>query len=70
MNLYVLDAVVWIFGTRGHIPQHGDFPVGPNRPSLASNANRLMRFLAASVLAIALLSLVLWTAVWLALKLL
>ena len=29
MSLYVLDAVLWIFGIRGHIPQHDDFRPGP-----------------------------------------
>jgi hypothetical protein len=70
MSLYILDAVIWIFGIRGHIPQNGDFGAGSNKSSLADNANRLMRILAASVVAVAFLSLVLWAAVWLAIKLL
>ena len=70
MSLYVLDAVCWMIGIRGHVPPNGDFPAGPNEPSLGANTNRLMRVLAAVVLAIALLSLVLWAAVWLSPKLL
>jgi hypothetical protein len=70
MSLYILDAVIWILGIRGHIPQNGDFGAGPNRSSLAGNANRLMLVLAAFVAVVALLSLVLWAAVWLAIKLL
>ena len=70
MSLYVLDAVCWMIGIRGHVPPNGDFPAGPDEPSLGTNTNRLMRILAAAVLAIALLSLVLWAAVWLSPKLL
>ena len=70
MSLYVLDAVCRMIGIRDHVPPNGDFPAGPNEPSLGTNTNRLMRVLAAAVLAIALLSLVLWAAVWLSLKLL
>jgi hypothetical protein len=68
MNLHVLHAVCWMIGIRGHVPPDGDFPAGPNEPSLGTNTNRLMRILAAVVLAIALLSLVFWAAVWLSLK--
>jgi hypothetical protein len=67
MSLYVLDAVCWMIGIRGHVPPNGDFPAGPNEPSLGTNTNRLMRVLAAAVLAIAVLSLVLGAAVWLSL---
>lgn len=69
MSLYILEAVLWIFGIRGHVPQDGDFP-RPNKPPLAANANKLLQVLAAAVMAIALLSLMLWVAVWLSLKLL
>ena len=68
MSLYVLDLVLFIFGIRGHIPQHDDSGAGPNRSSFASSTNRLMRILAAAVVAVLLLSLVLWAAVWLAIK--
>jgi hypothetical protein len=70
MGLYVLEAVFWIFGIRGHSPQHGGFGSGPTRSSFAANTSTLMRILAACVAAVALLSLVLWAAVWLAIKLL
>ncbi len=67
MSLYVLDVVFWIFGVRGHIPHDGDFPARPNKSPLTPNTSRLMRILAA-VVAIAILSLVLWALVWLAIK--
>jgi hypothetical protein len=70
MSLYVFDLVLWIFKIRGHIPQNGDFDTGPNESSLAASANRLMRVLAAAVISVAFLSLVLWAAVWLAIRLL
>jgi hypothetical protein len=68
MSLYVLDAILWIFGIRGHVPHDGDFPARPNKSPLVPNANRLMRILAAAVVAIAILSLVLWAAVWLTIR--
>lgn len=70
MSPYILDAVIWILGIRGHIPQSGDF--GPVRGESSFGANRgtLMRVLAAFVATVALLSLALWAAVWLAIKLL
>jgi hypothetical protein len=70
MSWYVLDAVFWIFGIRGHIPQNGDFPAGRSESSLAAATGRLMRILAAFVVSVATLSLVLWAAVWLAIRLL
>jgi len=70
MSLYVLDAVLWIFGIRGHIPQHGGFRAGRSESSFASTAGPLTRVLAASVVAVVFLSLVLWAAVWIAIKLL
>jgi hypothetical protein len=70
MSPYVLDAMIWILGIRDHIPQHHGFGAGPNKSSRASGTNRLMRVLAAFVVAVALLSLALWAAVWLAIRLL
>jgi hypothetical protein len=70
MSLYVLDVVLWIFGIHGRVPRDGDFPARPNRSPLTANAGTLMRVLAATVLTIALLSVVLWLAVRLSLKLL
>jgi hypothetical protein len=68
MSLFVLDAIFRVFGIRGHIPGHDDFQGGPDKPSLAANTGRLMRILAVVVVVVALLSLVLWAAVWLAIK--
>jgi hypothetical protein len=51
MSLYVLDAVFWILGIRGHIPQNDDFPVGRSESSLAAATGRLMRILAAPLFA-------------------
>jgi hypothetical protein len=70
MSPYLLDVMIWILGIRDHIPQHHDFGAGPNKSSRASSAHRLMRVLAAFVVAVALLSLALWAAVWLAIRLL
>ena len=68
MSLYVLDAFIWILGIRGHIPQSGEFSPVAGRSSVGAGA--LMRALAVFIGMVALLSLVLWLAVWLALKLL
>ena len=70
MSLHVLDAVFWILGIRGHIPQNDDFPVGRSESSLAAATGTLMRILAAFVVSVATLSLVLWAVVWLAIRLL
>ena len=70
MTLFVLDAVLWIFGFRGHIPQNDGFRAGGSGSPFPANAGPLMRVLAAAVAAIAFFSLVLWAAVWLAIKLL
>jgi hypothetical protein len=69
MGLSVLDLVLWIFGIRGHIPRDGAFGGGPHHSSL-SGSNSLMRVFAAAVFAVALLSLAIWAAVWLAIRLL
>ena len=70
MSLFVLDAVLRIFGIRGHIPQNDGSPAGRSGSSFAANTSTLMRVLAATVVSIVFLSLVLWAAVWLAIKLL
>ena len=67
MSLFVLDAIFWILGVRGHIPGHDDFHGGPNKSSFA-NSGRLMRILVVFVVIAALLSLAVWAAVWLAIK--
>jgi hypothetical protein len=69
MSLFVLEAVFRLFGVRGHIPGHDDFHGGPDRPSIAANS-RLMRILAVFLVVAAVLSLLVWAAVWLAVKLL
>jgi len=66
MSLYVVNLILFIFGIRGHIPQHDDSGASPN--PLAGSTNRLMRVLAAAVVTVLLLSLALWAAVWLAIK--
>jgi hypothetical protein len=70
MGLFMLDAVLWTFGIRGHVPQDDGFPDGRDGSSFAANTSKLMRILAAAVISVVFLSLVLWAAVWLAIKLL
>jgi len=70
MSLYVLDVFIWILGVRGHIPQSGEFGPVASRSSVGAGAGALMRALATFVVMVAFLSLVLWLAVWLAIKLL
>jgi hypothetical protein len=70
MTLFVLDAILWIFGIRGHIPQNDGFPAGRSGSSFAANTATLMRVLAVAVISVAVLALALWAAVWLAVKLL
>ncbi|WP_291866703.1 hypothetical protein [Bradyrhizobium sp.] len=67
MSLYVLDAFIWVLGIRGHIPQGGEF--GPVPAQSSCGAGTLMRVLAIFVMMVACLSLVLWLAIWLAIKL-
>lgn len=67
MSLFVLDTIFWILGIRGHIPGHDDFHGGPNKSSFVSNP-RLMWILVVFVLVVALLSLAVWAAVWLAIR--
>jgi hypothetical protein len=68
MSPYVLDVLLWIVGIRGHIPHYEEFRPGRSEPS-PTNAGRLFRILAAVVLSVMLLSLALWAAVWLAIRL-
>jgi hypothetical protein len=68
MSLYVLDVVFWIFGIRGHVPHHDGFRAGGGAPPFA--AISLTQILAAAVLSVAVLALVLWATVWLAIRLL
>jgi hypothetical protein len=69
MSLFVLDTILWILGIRGHIPGHDDFQGGPNKSSFFGNPS-LMWILVVFAFVVALLSLVAWGAVWLAIKLL
>jgi hypothetical protein len=68
MSLYVLDAFIWILGIRGHIPQSGAGGLAPGQSSVSTGT--VIRAFIAFVVMVALLSLVLWLAVWLAIKLL
>ena len=68
MGPFVLDALLWIFGIRGHIPHHDGFPAGPSGSPLATRPG--IWVLAAVAVSILVLSLVLWAAVWLAIRLL
>jgi hypothetical protein len=68
MSHYVLDALIWILGIRGHIPQSGEFGV-TGRSSVGAGVGALMRALAAFVAMVAVLSLVLWLVVVLVIKL-
>lgn len=70
MSLYILEAAIWILGIRGHIPHSGDFGPAPEDSSFAATNSSLGRALAAFVATVAALSLALWAAVWLAIKLL
>jgi len=68
MSQFVLDVVVWILGIRGHIPQIDGFRTGRADAALAAGTG--VRVLAAAFISVAVLSLALWTAVWLAIKVL
>jgi hypothetical protein len=70
MSLYVLDAAIRILGIRGHIPQHDNFHAASSGSSLGAASGAAIRILAAAVASLAFLSLVLWAAVWLAIRLL
>ena len=61
MSLYVREAFLWIIGIRGHVPRPGGSPSSPG-------TGTLLRVLAVFVVSIVFLSLVLWTAVWLAIR--
>jgi hypothetical protein len=68
MSQFLLDAILRVFGIRGHIPGHDDFPIDPDRSSFAENSRGLMRMLAIAAAVVAVMSLVLWVAVLLAIK--
>jgi hypothetical protein len=68
MSLFVLGAIFRVFGIRGPIPGNDDFRGGPDRSSLAANGHSLTQILAILVVIATLLSLIVWAAVWLAIK--
>ena len=68
MSPYVLDALIWILGIRGHIPQHDDFRAASGGTSPGAATGSAIRILAATVVSLAFLALVLWAAVWLAIR--
>jgi hypothetical protein len=68
MSLFVLDTIFRVFGIRGPIPGHDDFHGGPDRSPLEANGHSLRQILAVFVVVAALLSLVVWAAVWLAIR--
>jgi hypothetical protein len=70
MSLYVLDALIWILGIRGHIPRGGDFGPVPGQSPLSAGSGTLMRAIAVFAVVVTCLSLLLWMAVWLVIKLL
>jgi hypothetical protein len=70
MSLFVLEVILGVFGIRGPIPQNDGFPGGGNGSSFAVNGVPLLRVLIAAALSIGLLSLAVWAAVWLAIRLL
>ena len=68
MSLHVLEGICRIFGIRGHIPGHDGLPERPARSSPGENSARMMRILVIASAALAVLLLVLWAAVSLAIK--
>jgi hypothetical protein len=70
MGLYVLDAVIWILGIRGHIPQQDNFHAASSGSPLGAASGAAIRIVAATVASLAFLALVLWATVWCAIRLL
>jgi hypothetical protein len=70
MSLFVLEAILGVFGIRGPIPHNDGFPGGRNGSSFAVNGVPLLRVLMAAAVSVGLLSLAVWAAVWLAIRLL
>jgi len=68
MNLFILESIFRVLAIRGHIPGHDDLPERPARSSLGGNSARMMRFLAIASAVLAVMLLVLWAAISLALK--
>lgn len=70
MGLFVLDVLLRIFGIRGPLPHHDGLPAGGSGSPFAANSGALIRVLAVVLVSLGVLSLALWAAVWLAIKLL
>ena len=68
MGLFVLNALHWIFAIRGPVPHHDGFPAGGSGSPFATRPG--IWVLAAIAVSILVLSLMLWAAVWLAIRLL
>jgi hypothetical protein len=68
MASFALDLVLWLAGIRGHIPRFDDFRPVPVAP--AAGANHLLRVLAIVAAVLVVLSLAVWTTVWIAIELL
>lgn len=62
-----LALVLWLTGVRGHIPRFDDFRPVPAAP--AAGAGHIVRVLAITALVFAVLSLALWSTVWIAIQL-
>ena len=70
MGLYMLNAMIWILGIRGHIPQRDDVHAASSGSSFGAASSAAIRIVAATVASLAFLALVLWAAVWFAIRLL
>jgi hypothetical protein len=70
MSLYVLDAVIRILEIRGHIPQQDNFHAASSGSSPGAASSVAVRIVAATLASLAFLALVLWAAVWCAIRLL
>lgn len=68
MGLLILDVVLWLLGVRGHIPRSDGFRPVPSETSASRSA--LSRILVTLIAVFAVLSLAVWTTVWLAIQLL
>lgn len=66
MNRCLMDAVIWFLGARGPVPGRDDFGGRPGGRPLETAGYRLIRIAVACIATIALLSLGLWAAFWLA----
>ena len=69
MSPDVLDVMIRILGIRGHIPQHDDFRTPHGGSPLGAASGAAIRIVAATLASLALLALVLWAAVWCAIRL-